>query len=65
MSEDGQSFLTVAQVAQRLRIHTMTVYRLIHAGKLGAVRVGKSYRISSGSFEAYLREARTGGDSRG
>lgn len=65
MGEDGQSFLTVAQVAKQLRVHTMTVYRLIHASKLSAVRVGKSYRISSDSFEAYLRGARTDGDSRG
>lgn len=58
------SFLTVAQVADRLKIHTMTVYRLIHARKLSAVKVGKSYRISSESFKIYLREARTDGDSR-
>lgn len=58
------AFLTVKAVAKKLGIHTMTVYRLIHAHKLSAVKVGKSYRISSESFEIYLRGARTDGDSR-
>ncbi len=38
-------YLTVAEVAQDMRASTMTVYRLIKSGELGAVRVGKSYRI--------------------
>ena len=41
-------FLTVAEVADQMRVSTMTVYRLIKAGELGAVRVGKSYRIARG-----------------
>ena len=35
----------MAEVADLMRVSTMTVYRLIKAGELGAVRVGKSYRI--------------------
>ena len=44
----GPRFLTVAEVADQLRVSTMTVYRLIKAGELRAVRVGKSYRIARG-----------------
>ena len=37
--------MTVTEVASMMRVSNMTVYRLIKAGELGAVRVGKNYRI--------------------
>lgn len=36
---------TVAEVADVLRVSRMTVYRMIHAGELPAVRFAKSFRI--------------------
>lgn len=48
------NFLTVAEVATLMRVSSMTVYRLIKAGDLGAVRVGKSYRIHDEDVDAYL-----------
>jgi excisionase family DNA binding protein len=47
-------FLTVAEVAGLLRVSTMTVYRLIKAGSLPAVRVGKSYRVREDDVDRYL-----------
>jgi len=47
-------FLTVAEVAAQLRVSNMTVYRLIKAGDLGALRVGKSYRIREDDIDRYL-----------
>lgn len=38
-------FLTVAEVASLMRVSKMTVYRLVHAGELPAVRFGRSYRV--------------------
>lgn len=38
-------FLTVAEVAEMMRVSNMTVYRLVNAGKLPAIRFGRSYRI--------------------
>ena len=38
-------FLTVQEVAQLMRVSSMTVYRLIRAGDLPAVRVGRSFRV--------------------
>jgi excisionase family DNA binding protein len=38
-------FLTVAEVATLMRVSKMTVYRLVHAGDLTAVRVGRSFRV--------------------
>lgn len=51
--------MTVAEISQELKLHAMTVYRLINAGKLEAVKVGRSYRVAKSEFDRYLREART------
>ncbi len=47
-------FLTVAEVARLLRVSNMTVYRLISAGELPAVRVGRSYRLREEDVDHYL-----------
>ena len=46
-------FLTVAEVAELMRVSKMTVYRLVHAGELPAVRFGRSYRVP----ESAVRDA--------
>lgn len=38
-------FLTVAEVADTMRVSRMTVYRLVHSGELPAVRFGRSFRV--------------------
>ncbi|MDO4666124.1 MAG: helix-turn-helix domain-containing protein [Actinomycetaceae bacterium] len=38
-------FVTVAELAELMRVSKMTVYRMIHNGDIPAVRVGKSYRV--------------------
>ena len=49
-------FLTVAEVAELMRVSKMTVYRLVHAGELPAVRFGRSYRVpESAVVEAVQR----------
>jgi excisionase family DNA binding protein len=47
-------FLTPAEVADHLRVSSMTVYRLIKSGELRAARIGKSYRISEDDVDTYL-----------
>ena len=47
-------FMTVAEVAEMMRVSTMTVYRLIKGGELPAVRFGKSYRLDEADVDAYL-----------
>ncbi len=46
--------MTVAEVATLMRVSTMTVYRLIKAGDLAAVRVGKSYRLREDDVDEFL-----------
>ncbi|MDL9978935.1 helix-turn-helix domain-containing protein [Microbacterium candidum] len=48
-------FLTVAEVAELMRVSKMTVYRLIHAGELPAVRFGRSYRVPEGAVTEALQ----------
>ena len=50
------SLLTVGEVAQIMRVSNMTVYRLIKAGQISAIRVGKNYRIRGRDVERYLSE---------
>lgn len=38
-------FLTVAEVADMMRVSKMTVYRMVHAGELPAIRFGRSFRV--------------------
>ena len=47
-------FLTVQEVADLLRVSSMTVYRLIKSGELPAVRVGRSFRVSDHDVDTYL-----------
>ena len=47
-------FLTVAEVADLMRVSKMTVYRLIRSGKLPAVQIGKAYRVREDELESYL-----------
>jgi excisionase family DNA binding protein len=51
------SFLTVAEVAALMRVSRMTVYRLVHAAELPAVRVGRSFRVPEQAVHDYLRAA--------
>ena len=48
-------FLTVAEVAAIMRVSKMTVYRMVHAGDLPAIRVGRSFRVPEDEVHAYLR----------
>ena len=42
---DDPRFLTVAEVADVMRVSRMTVYRLVHSGDLRAIRFGRSFRV--------------------
>jgi excisionase family DNA binding protein len=50
-------FLTVAEVAAVMRVSKMTVYRIVHAGELPAVRVGRSFRVPEKAVHDYLEAA--------
>ncbi len=60
MSED---LLTVPEVAGRLRVSSMTIYRWIEDGTLPALQIRKNYRVRAADLEALLEGARVGGES--
>ncbi len=47
-------FLTVQEVADLMRVSSMTVYRMVHAGELPAIRFGRSFRIPETAVEAVI-----------
>lgn len=58
-NESRARFVTVAEVADLLRVSNMTVYRLVQSGQLPAVRVGRSYRIREDDMDRYLADQYT------
>lgn len=52
-------FLTVQEVADLMRVSSMTVYRLIKSGELRAVRVGRSFRVRQEDVDGYLEASYT------
>jgi len=60
--EQDDALLTVPEVAQLDRCSEKTVYRLIAAGQLEAVRIGprgRLVRVTRRAHEAYRRACRT------
>lgn len=53
-------FMTVAEVAEVTRVSRMTVYRMVHAGDLPAVRVGKSFRVPEAAVKRLLEQVLEG-----
>jgi excisionase family DNA binding protein len=51
-------FLTTAQVIDYLHINLRTVYRLLKAGRLPAVRVGRQWRFRKADVDAWLEGRR-------
>ncbi len=58
-SIDDDRLWTVAEVAEHMRVSNMTVYRLIKAGDLAAIRVGKNYRIRGIDLGRFLTASET------
>jgi excisionase family DNA binding protein len=56
-----EKMLTVAEVAEILRVSERTIYNLLEAGNLRGVRIGRSWRIEK---EALAELTRVGGTDR-
>lgn len=55
MSE--KDFYTAKDLAEKLGLNIMTIYRYIDAKKLKAYKIGKEYRIDKFEFENFLNDA--------
>ena len=54
-------FLTTEEVLEYLQVNLRTVYRLIKAGKIPAVRVGRQWRFRKRDIDVWLDSQRTEG----
>ncbi len=58
MSEKIKEFYLVEELAERLRVSNMTIYRYIKAGKLKACKIGKEFRIEQEEFNHFIKNSR-------
>ncbi len=50
-------YFSLGEIAERFGLNVVTVRRWVRAGKLEAVRVGGTYRVSKVALEAFLQSA--------
>jgi excisionase family DNA binding protein len=58
-----ETFLTTEEVLEYLSVNLRTVYRLIKAGSIPAVRVGRQWRFRKRDLDKWLESQRPGKDS--
>jgi excisionase family DNA binding protein len=56
-----EAFLTTEEVLEYLQVNLRTVYRLIKAGRIPAVRVGRQWRFRKSDIDAWLESQRPRG----
>jgi excisionase family DNA binding protein len=52
-----EEFYTAKELADKLRVNIMTIYRYIGAKKLKAYKFGKEFRIEKNDFDTFLKKA--------
>ncbi len=57
---NDEIFLTTGEVLEYLQVNLRTVYRLIKAGKIPAVRVGRQWRFRKRDIDTWLDRQRAG-----
>ena len=55
----NDEFYRAEDLAEKLKVNIMTIYRYIKAGKLKAYKIGKEFRIDRKEFDSFLKAART------
>lgn len=56
---NAKDFYTTQELAEKLRVNIMTIYRYIKAKKLKAYKIGKEFRIDKHEFDTFLNKVRT------
>jgi excisionase family DNA binding protein len=56
---NDKEFYTAKDLAEKLGLNIMTIYRYIDAKKLKAYKIGKEYRIEKADFEEFLKRNST------
>lgn len=53
MSTESE-YMSLEEVAGKMGVKYLTIYRLVRSGEMPAVRLGKQYRVSKRELDAYL-----------
>ena len=54
-----KEFYTAEELAEKLRVNIMTIYRYIKAGKIRAYKMSKEFRIGKKEFNKFLNKVKT------
>jgi excisionase family DNA binding protein len=54
-----EEFYKAEELAEKLKVNIMTIYRYIKAGKLKAYKIGKEFRIDKVEFNRFLNNVKT------
>jgi excisionase family DNA binding protein len=49
-------FYTSEELADKLKVNVMTIYRYIKSGKIKAYKFGKEFRVEHNEFESFLKK---------
>lgn len=58
MTGTKKEFYTARELADKLAVNIMTIYRYIDKGKLKAYKLGKEFRIERSEFERFMNKAK-------
>jgi excisionase family DNA binding protein len=58
IDRESESLYTVRDVAGQLGVHPETIRRLIHEGRMDAVRVGRVLRVHKTAVDGFLARQR-------
>ena len=53
-----KEFYLVEELAEKIRVSNMTIYRYIKAKKIKAYKIGKEYRIDNKEFNGFLNKVK-------
>ena len=56
---EEKDFYTAKELADKLRVNVMTIYRYIKASKIEAYKFGKEFRIEKREFNRFLKSVKT------
>lgn len=59
MNKKEKEFYTAFNLADKLSVNVMTIYRYIKAKKIKAYKIGKEFRIGKVEFNRFLNSVKT------
>jgi len=55
----NKEFYKAEDLAKKLEVNIMTIYRYIKSGRLNAYKIGREFRIDSKEFDNFLNKSKT------